>query len=90
MGATPLLEANVTIIVIADTSTCELWIEDVSVASIYILLAAEEYNISACWIHIRNRERHVKSADEEIRNLLNIPNNYKVLNAIALGKKKRK
>ena len=87
MGAAPLTKANVCIVVLADTSKCELWIEDASVASTYILLAAEQYNIGACWIHIRNRAGQIKTADEEIRDLLNVPNNFKVLNCVALGKK---
>lgn len=87
MGAGPLNQADVCIVVMADTSVCELWIEDASVASTYILLAAEQYDIGACWIHIRNRAGKIKTADEEIRELLNVPNMYKVLNCVALGKK---
>ena len=33
MGAAPLMRANACIVVMADTSSCELWIEDASVAS---------------------------------------------------------
>ena len=36
MGAAPLMRANACIVVMADTSSCELWIEDASVASSYI------------------------------------------------------
>ena len=87
MGANPLIQSNVCIVVIVDISNCELWIEDASIASAYILLAAEQFNIGACWIHIRNRAGQVKSADEEIRELLNVPDNYRVLSCIALGQK---
>ncbi|MBO6109271.1 MAG: nitroreductase family protein [Methanobrevibacter sp.] len=87
MGAAPLTKAKVCIVVMADTSRCELWIEDASVASTYILLAAEQFDIGACWIHIRNRDGQIKTADEEIRDLLNVPNSFRVLNCVALGKK---
>ena len=87
MGAHPLTQADVCIVVMADTSSCELWIEDAGVASSYILLAAEEYDIGACWIHIRNRKGQIKSADEEIRDLLNAGDNFRVLNCVALGYK---
>ena len=87
MGAGPLMQSEVYIVVMVDTSHCELWIEDASVASTYILLAAEQYDIGACWIHIRNRQGQIKSADEEIRDLLNVPNNFRVLNCVALGQK---
>lgn len=90
MGAAPLLQADTAIVVAANCSDCELWIEDASVASSYILLAAEQYNIGACWIHIRGRRGRGLSADEEIRNLLGIPSDYSVLNVIALGQKGEK
>ncbi|SDP49288.1 nitroreductase family protein [Selenomonas ruminantium] len=56
MGAGPLPTADVAIVVMADTADCELWIEDAAVASTYILLAAEQFGVGACWIHMRNRQ----------------------------------
>ena len=87
MGAGPLSQADVAIVVIADTSNCELWIEDAAVASTYILLAAEQFGIGACWIHIRNRAGQTTTADAEIRQLLQVPANFSVLNVVALGQK---
>ena len=40
MGAGSLPYADVAVIVMVDTSDCELWIEDGAVASSYLLLAA--------------------------------------------------
>ena len=71
----------------ANTTGLELWIEDAAVASTYILLAAEQFNVGACWIHIRNRAGQRTTADEEIRELLNVPDNFSVLNVVALGVK---
>ena len=87
MGAGPLPTADVAIVVMANVSNCELWIEDAAVASTYILLAAESFGIGACWIHMRNRAGQKKSADEEIRELLGVPKNFSVLNVVALGQK---
>ena len=87
MGAGPLPTADVAIVVMANTSNCELWIEDAAVASTYILLSAEQFGIGACWIHIRNRAGQRTTADEEIRKILGVPNNYSVLNVVALGQK---
>ena len=87
MGAGPLAQADVAIVVIANTSNLELWIEDAAVASTYILLVAEQFNVGACWIHIRNRAGQQTTADEEIRQLLNVPDNFSVLNVVALGGK---
>ncbi len=90
IGAGPLPTADVAIFVMADTSNCELWIEDAAVASTYILLAAEQFGLGACWIHIRNRAGRNTTADEEIRELLGVPDNYSILNAVALGQKGEK
>ncbi len=87
MGAGPLKDASVAIVVIVDRSNCELWIEDGAVASTYLLLAAEELGVGACWIHMRGRDGQVRTAEEEIQELLGIPSNYGVLNVVALGHK---
>ncbi|MBO1307318.1 nitroreductase family protein [Enterococcus sp. 669A] len=88
MGAGPLSSADVAIVVLVNKKNLELWIEDGAIASAYLLLAAEERGIGACWIHIRDRMGKRKSADEEIRDILGVPNNYTVLNCVALGQKK--
>lgn len=90
MGAGPLPTADVAIVVMVDKSDCELWIEDAAVASTYILLSAEQFGIGACWIHIRDRAGQKTTADEEIRQLLGVPNNFSVLNVVALGQKNEK
>ena len=59
-------------------------------ASTYILLAAEQFGVGACWIHIRNRQGQRKSADEEIRQILGVPDKFSVLNVVALGQKSEK
>lgn len=87
MGAGPLPDADVAIVVLIDRENCDLWIEDGAVASTYILLAAEEQEVGACWIHMRDRAGQVLSAEEEIRSLLQIPDRYAVLNVVALGEK---
>ncbi len=77
----------VTMVKTANNRQSEFWIEDGAIASAYILLAIEQYNLGACWVHIRNRMGQKRSSDEEIRKLLNVPNGYTVLNLIALGEK---
>lgn len=71
----------------ADSRQSEFWIEDGAVASAYLLLAAEQFDIGACWVQIRNRMGQRRRSDEEIRALLCIPDGYAVLNLVALGEK---
>jgi nitroreductase len=85
MGAGPLKDASAAIVVIVDRDSCELWIEDGAVASTYLLLAAEQLGVGACWVHMRGRDGQAASAEEEIQQLLGIPAHYGVLNVVALG-----
>lgn len=87
LGGSQIIGADAVIVVIIKLDRGEFWIEDGAVASGYILLAAEQYDIGACWVHIRNRTGKRKSSEEEIRELLRIPDGYAVLNLIALGGK---
>ena len=86
-GGSQIIGADAVIVVMVNQDRGEFWIEDGAIASSYILLAAEQYNVGACWVQIRNRRGLKKTSDEEIRDLLNIPDNYAVLNLVALGGK---
>ena len=87
MGAGPLANSDVAIVPIVDRRGLELWVEDAAVASTY-LLAAEACGVGACWIHMKDRQGHTGTAEEDIRTLLGIPEHYGILNAISLGMKK--
>ncbi len=90
MGGSQINGADAVIVVTVrteDRRAAEFWIEDGAIASSYILLAAEQYDLGACWVHIRNRMGQKKTSDEEIRELLGIPAGRTVLNLVALGEK---
>jgi len=85
-GASFLKNASLGIAVCADPEKCDVWIEDASIASIYIHLAAESMELGSCWIQIRKRMHdQTKTAEQYIRELLNIPENFKVESIIAIG-----
>ena len=87
LGGSQIIGANAVIVVMVKLDRGEFWIEDGAIASSYILLAAEQYDVGACWVHIRNRTGKRKSSEEEIRELLGVPSGYAVLNLVALGGK---
>ena len=90
LGGSQINGADAVIVVMVRTSDqrmSEFWIEDGAIASAYVLLAAEQYGLGACWVHMRNRRGRFKSSDEEIRALLGIPDGFTVLNLVALGEK---
>ena len=87
IGAPSVRVAQAAVVVMADTTKGELWVEDCSVAAGYLLLAAEQYGIGACWNQIHLRDGQRRSASDEIRELLDVPDGYEVLCVVSLGHK---
>ncbi|RLF70442.1 MAG: NAD(P)H nitroreductase, partial [Thermoplasmata archaeon] len=78
--------ASAAIVVVARERESGVWIEDLSVASTYLLLIAEALGLGAFWIQIRGRVREDGEPSEEyVRRLLKIPEGFRVLSIIALG-----
>ncbi len=85
-GSTFLSGASLGIVVCADPGTSDVWVEDASIASIFIQLAAEELGLGSCWIQIRKRQHNdTLTSEEYIRALLNIPEKLNVESIIAIG-----
>lgn len=81
--ASPLVIA-----VIADTNKSDVTVEDASIASVIIQLAAEELELGSCWIQIRKRvSKNNKSSEQYVREILEIPENYLVESLISIGYK---
>ena len=89
-GAALLEGAAMAIVVLGDTTKTDVWIEDCSIATIIIQLAAQELGLGSCWVQIRRRsDAEGVPAEDNVRNLLNIPSNYAVLSIVAVGHKAR-
>ncbi len=85
-GSSFLKNAPLGIVVCADSDKSDTWVEDASIASIFLQLAAETLDLGSCWIQIRKREHDGSlSAESYIQNLLKIPGNIKVESVIAMG-----
>lgn len=85
-GSTFLSNAPLGIVVTADQNLSDIWIEDASIASTFIMLTAQWLGLGSCWIQIRKRmHSETKTAEEYIREILKIPENINVLSIIALG-----
>jgi nitroreductase len=85
-GATFLRNAPLGIVVCGDPQISDVWIENSSIASIYIHLAAASLNLGSCWIQIRERPHdEALSAEAYIADLLNLPAHLRVLSIIAIG-----
>jgi len=85
-GSAFLANAPLGIVVTADSTKSDVWIEDASIATTFILLAAETLGLGACWIQIRKRKySETIDSEEHIRNILSIPDNRRVLAMIGVG-----
>jgi len=85
-GASFLKNASLGIVVCADPEKCDVWVEDASIASIFLHLMSESMGLGSCWIQIRKRMHdQTKSAQAYVQELLNIPENLKVESIIAIG-----
>jgi nitroreductase len=86
LGSGFLKNAPMAIIVCADPTKTDVWVEDASIASIFIHLAAESLGLGSCWIQIRERmHNETLSAEAYISKLLRIPPGLKVEAMIAVG-----
>ncbi len=85
-GAGFLAGAPLGIVVAADASRSDVWVEDAAIASVILLLMAEELGLGACWSQIRERvHQDGASASDKVRELLGIPDSHEVESIIAVG-----
>ena len=85
-GSAFLKDAPLGIVVCADSGQQDIWIEDASIASIIIHLAAASLGLGGCWIQIRERmHKGNEPAEPHVIKLLNLPAHYKVLSIVAVG-----
>lgn len=85
-GAAPLAEAALAIVVCADPKESDTWVEDCSIASLQIMLQAQDLGLGSVWIHMRNRTDEAgNNASDNVKKLLDIPADYEVLSVISIG-----
>ena len=93
VGAAKMLaNANAAIVVIADESKTDVWVEDCSIAMSNMHLAASTLGIGSCWI--QGRLRTATSTDsgtasitteDYVRECLHFPEGYKLEAILSLG-----
>ena len=87
-GAAFLNGCVMAVVVMGDTSVNDAWIEDASIASIFMQLQAEDLGIGSCWCQVRNRLTVTGCKSEQyVCDLLDIPYHFGVLSIIGFGHK---
>lgn len=83
-----IADAALAIVVTADPLQSDVWIEDASIASIYLQLQAEDLGLGSCWVQVRERyTANGTDSGEYVREVLDIPLQLQVLSVIAIGHK---
>lgn len=85
-GSSFLKNAPLCVVVCGDPEKSDVWVEDTSIASIFLHLAAAALGLGSCWIQIRQRPHDSStSAEAYIQETLNIPPRLKVESIVAIG-----
>lgn len=85
-GSGLLKGASVGIVICADPEKSDVWIEDASIASLYILLAAEDQGLGSCWVQIRKRDHDETTPSQKyVSQVLQIPDQLQVLSIVGIG-----
>ncbi len=76
------------VVVLGDMTISDVWVEDASIAAIYMQLQAEDLGLGSCWCHVRNRlTADERDSEQYVRDLLDIPYQMGVLCIIGFGHK---
>jgi nitroreductase len=85
-GSAFLKQAPLGIVVCADSTKSDVWVEDCSITAILLQMTAVSLGLGSCWIQIRNRQHDATStAEAYVRSLLGLPEKIAVEAIIAIG-----
>lgn len=86
--ATPISRCKLAVVVSADASVSDAWVEDASIAATYIQLQAEALGLGSCWIQVRNRMCDDEcTASEMVKQMFGMDDEQQVLCVISIGYK---
>ncbi len=85
-GASFMKNAPLAIVICADPSKSDVWIEDCSIATLLLHLEATDLGLGSCWIQIRMRDHsNEKSSENYIKELLCLKEDTVVEAIVAIG-----
>jgi nitroreductase len=85
-GAEFLKGAPLGMVVCADSSKSDVWVEDCSIAAIIVQLTAVSLGLGSCWAQIRNRQHDAEqSAESYVQELLGLPEQIRVEVILGIG-----
>ena len=89
-GAAFVAGAPAAIVVLGDADKTDLWVDNASISTTYLMLAAVDRGLGSCWVHVNGRPRSKTDAskgmaEDYLRELLGIKDNMRILCVLALG-----
>lgn len=85
-GSTFLKGAPLAIVVCGDAGKSDVWVEDCSIASILVQMAAQSLGLGSCWVQIRKRPHDRETTAEAfVRELLGLSERLNVEAVIGIG-----
>ncbi len=88
MGSGFLAECAFAVVVVADVSKTDCWIEDCSIAATFMQLQAQDLGLGSCWTQMRGRSQADGTpACRVLSELLGIPEGFEPLCIIGFGYK---
>lgn len=83
-----IADAALAVVVCADPLASDVWVEDASIASIYLQLQAEDLGLGSCWVQVRERFTATGiPSNDYVHDVLGLPLPLQVLSVIAIGRK---
>lgn len=79
--AAHLKDADLVIAVVGNEEESRDWVEDCAIVAEHLWLEAAEQGLASCWVQIRGNDQ----AEKEVKHILNIPDDHRVLCLMPLG-----
>ncbi len=87
-STSPFLTATLAIIVFADSTKTDTWVEEASLATIFMQLEIESLGLGSTWIQMRNRTNKAgQPSIDALRERYNFPSHLEPLCVLAIGHK---
>lgn len=87
-GAHPVAGAAFAVVVAADPERSECFVEDMSIAAVFMQLQAEALGIGSCWIQVRGRfDANDEPSEDVVRDIIGLPPHMVVECIVTFGYK---
>jgi nitroreductase len=86
-GSQMISQAALAVVIGADESLCDVWVEDCSIAATLIQMNAQSHGIGSVWVQIRERfAKSGESSEDRVKTILNVKSeSIRIASIVSLG-----